>query len=358
MKFKFLCTALLMGVMTLAGCGDSEEEEATTGTSKASATTPVFTLAWSEYPSWSAFGVASEKGLINGAEGKLGTLERKHNVDIVLREADYDTCITMYGSGTADATCITNMDILQPSLSVPSVAILPTSTSAGADALIVTGIDKVEDLKGTTVWGLEKSVSQYTFARNLEILGLKESDFTFKNQDPAAAAQAMQTGQKGYNAIVVWNPFVNQTLKTVTGSKVLFDSTTIPGEIIDMVVVSKASLDKEGGERFAACVCETFYELNGLLNDPTEREDTLVALGAKFSSLNADEMAKCLEQTVFYKTPTEATQLFEGKTLPQTMTKVTAFCASHQITDKAPTISYDGSKAQLTFTTKYIKGVK
>lgn len=357
MKFT-LYTVLLAGLMTLAGCNDKATEEETTGTSEATATTPVFKLAWSEYPSWSAFGVASEKGLINGAEGKLGALERKHNVDVVLVEADYDTCITMYGSGTADATCITNMDILQPSLSVPSVAILPTSTSAGADALIVVGIDKVTDLKGTTVYGLEKSVSQYTFARNLEIAGEKESDYTFKNQDPAAAAQAMQTGQDGYNAIIVWNPFVNETLKTVDGSKVLFDSTTIPGEIIDMVVCSKTSLESEGGERFAACVCETFYELNGLLNDPTERDDTLVALGSKFSSLDATEMAKCLEQTVFYKTPTEATQLFEGKDLPVTMTKVTAFCASHQITDEVPTISYDGSKAQLAFTTKYIKSVK
>jgi NitT/TauT family transport system substrate-binding protein len=357
MKSLTKLAVLLIAVTTLVGCGDSKQEE-TASTTKATAETPVFTLAWSEYPSWSAFGVASEKGLIDGAEGKLGALERKHNVDIVLREADYDTCITMYGSGTADATCITNMDILQPSLSVPSVAILPTSTSAGADALITVGIDKVEDLKGVTVYGLEKSVSQYTFARNIEIAGLQESDFTFKNQDPAAAAQAMQTGQDGYNAIVVWNPFVNQTLKTVQGSKVLFDSTTIPGEIIDMVVVSQASLDKEGGERFASCVCETFYGVNELLNDPTVRDDTLVSLGAKFSSLNAEEMAHCLEQTVFYKTPTEATQLFEGTTLPQTMERVTAFCTSHGITDSVPKISYDGSPSQLTFSTKYIKSVK
>lgn len=357
MRF-WMTAALLIGFTSLAGCNSKEEEKETAATTTATAETPTFVLAWSEYPSWSAFGVASEKGLIDGAEGKLGALERKHNVDIVLREADYDTCITMYGSGTANATCITNMDILQPSLSVPSVAVLPTSTSAGADALITVGIDKIEDLKGVTVYGLEKSVSQYTFARNIEIAGLQESEFTFKNQDPAAAAQAMQTGQDGYNAIVVWNPFVNQTLKTVKGSKVLFDSTTIPGEIIDMVVVSQATLDSEGGERFASCICETFYGVNELLNDPTVRDDTLVSLGAKFSSLNAEEMARCLEQTVFYKTPTEATQLFEGTALPQTMERVTAFCASHGITDSAPKISYDGSPSQLTFSAKYIKSVK
>jgi len=358
MEKKMTRYAMLFLAAAMIGCSGSDDATETASTTEATTETPIFTLAWSEYPSWSAFGVASEKGLIDGAEGKLGALEQKHNVDIVLREADYDTCITMYGSGTADATCITNMDILQPSLSVSSVAILPTSRSHGADALLTVGIDSVADLQGVTVYGLEKSVSQYTFARNLELAGLNEADFTFKNQDPAAAAQAMQTGQDGYNAIVVWNPFVMQTLKTVAGSKVLFDSTTIPSEIIDMVVVSQDSLDKPGGERFASCVCETFYGVNELLNDPTVRDDTLVSLGAKFSSLNAEEMGRCLEQTVFYQNPTEATQLFEGKVLPATMDRVTAFCASHGITDSVPKISYDGSPSQLTFSTKYIKSVK
>jgi hypothetical protein len=91
----WMMTALLVGLTTFVGCSSKEEEKETAATTTATAETPTFTLAWSEYPSWSAFGVASEKGLIDGAEGKLGALERKHNVDIVLREADYDTCIKL-----------------------------------------------------------------------------------------------------------------------------------------------------------------------------------------------------------------------------------------------------------------------
>ena len=44
---------------------------------------PSFTLAWSEYPSWSTFGVAHEVGIINGEKGKLGPIEKKWGVDIV-----------------------------------------------------------------------------------------------------------------------------------------------------------------------------------------------------------------------------------------------------------------------------------
>ena len=98
---------------------------------------PSFSLAWSEYPSWSVFGVANELKLIDGAQGKQGPIEKKWNVDIVLKEAEYDPCLTMYGAAQCDAVCITTLDALNPSLSRPSVVILPTSTSYGADALIV-----------------------------------------------------------------------------------------------------------------------------------------------------------------------------------------------------------------------------
>ena len=108
---------------------------------------PVFTLAWSEYPSWSAFGVAHEYRIIDGRRGRLGPVEKKWGVDIALKEADYDTCIVLYGAGQCDAACLTNMDSLAPSLSRPSVAILPTSTSDGADAcIVVNGIDSVKQL--------------------------------------------------------------------------------------------------------------------------------------------------------------------------------------------------------------------
>jgi hypothetical protein len=54
---------------------------------------PSFSLAWSEYPSWSVFGVAHTQKLIDGAPGKQGPIESKWNVDIVLKEAEYDPAL-------------------------------------------------------------------------------------------------------------------------------------------------------------------------------------------------------------------------------------------------------------------------
>jgi NitT/TauT family transport system substrate-binding protein len=321
-----------------------------------------FSLAWSEYPSWSVFGVAHEKGLIDGEAGKQGPVESKWGVDIELTQLDYDPCIQAYGSATCDAVCITNMDVLSPSMGRESVAILPTSTSVGADACIVVGVEDVDALKEHKVYGLAKTVSEYCFVRNLELLGKEEGDYQFVNMDPAAAATAMQTSQDGYNAIMVWNPFVLQTLRTRSDSKVLFDSSTIPGEIIDMVVVARASLDKPGGRAFAHAVIDTYYQMNELLADPEKGDETLVAIGAKFSSLGLEDMQEVVKQTQFYKTPDEALALFTGDELPKTMDTVVDFCVAHDIVGETPKVKIGAeasdSTPNLQFDPSFIEEVK
>jgi len=330
------------------------------GVAARGAEVPSFTLAWSEYPSWSAFGVAHEYRIIDGRMGKLGRIEEKWGVDIVLKEADYDTCIVMYGSSQCDAACLTNMDSLAPSLGRPSVAILPTSTSDGADACIVTkDVTDVKQLKGRPVYGLAKTVSEYCFARNLDRAGETEDDYLFTNMDPGAAALAMQQKQAGHDAIVVWNPFVLETLNKRHDVHVLFDSSTIPGEIIDMVTMAADSLKKPGGEAFACAVVDAYYELNKLIADPAKRDDVLVALGEKFSHLDLAAMKKCVEQTRFYGTPAQGLEIFKGAALKSTMSKVVAFCVKHEMVDKAPKLAYGavGADAALRFDPSFIEKV-
>ena len=344
------CTLM---VAFAVGCSKSDSDKGGDGE------TPVFSLAWSEYPSWSVFGVAHEKGLLNKDEGKLGELEKKWGVDIVLVQADYDPCLAEYGNSTVDAVCMTNMDSLAPATGRDSVAILPTSTSIGADACIAVGIDSLEDLKSEPTYGLEKSVSQYAFERCLEVEGMKPADFEFKNMDPGVAAQAMQSGDENVKSIMVWNPFVLQTLRDRAGSKRLFDSRKIPEEIIDMVVVSKASLAKPGGDKFACALIDAFYQVNEMLADEDTRPETLKALGEKFSSLDVADMEIVVEETQMYKTADEGVKLFEQKKFQDdTMPMVVEFCASHDIVEEKPTIGFGDSDAQLNFDPAYMKKVQ
>jgi ABC-type nitrate/sulfonate/bicarbonate transport system substrate-binding protein len=350
----------------LSGCKPAESTNtqpgggsSTTATTTTSTKPAVFTLAWSEYPSWSVFGVAHEQGLLDEAEGKLGDMEKKWNVDIVLKQTDYDTCIQFYGSSQADAVCITNMDILGPANSRAAVAILPTSTSAGADACLAVGVNDIDQLAGKNTHGLERSVSQYAFERILVLKGKNPKDYPFVQMDPSLAAQAMQTGDASIQSIMVWNPFVLQTLRTQQSSKVLFDSTAIPEEIIDMVVVGKDSLAKQGGKNFALAILDTYYEINRRLADPKTGNDTLVAIGAKFSNLGLDDMKLVVEQTKFYSDPQAALTLLESdKFRKETMPAVATFCVEHGITEKQPAIGYDQADAPLNFDLSYLKSIR
>lgn len=346
---RIFCLVALMGLSAFVGCSNSSTA---TGDSESS---PQFTLAWSEYPSWSVFGVAEEQGLIDGAAGGLGELEKKYNVDIVLNLADYDTCIGQYGANEADAVCITNMDIMGPSLKRASVAVLPTSTSAGADACITVGIDDIAGLKGKTTHGLEKSVSQYCFERVLELKGEDPSEFPFENMDPAAAATAMQTNNADIESIIVWNPFVMQTLRDRKDSKVLFDSSSIEEEIIDMVVVGKDSLTKPGGQRFVYAMMDAFYQVNGMIDGADTRAETLVALGAKFSKLGLEDMEQVVTQTKFYNSVDAGLALMQSnKFQNETMPAVAQFLVDHEMAEDKPTFGFDSEDAQLNFSTKFL----
>jgi ABC-type nitrate/sulfonate/bicarbonate transport system substrate-binding protein len=361
MKKQILVTLIAFALITLGFNAQSAEK------------VPSFTLAWSEYVSWSVFGVADVFQYIDGREGKMGPIEEKWNVDIILIEAEYDPCIGLYASGQCDAVCITNMDVLNPAMSRPSVVFMPTSTSYGGDGcLVVKGVvTDITSLKDIPVYLLEATVSQYLFERKLEIQGENIDEYRFVNMDPGAAAMAMQQKQSGYDAIVVWNPFVLSTLDKRSDVYTLFDSRTIPGEIIDLVVMAKSSLEKSGASDFACAVIDTFYAVNARLADPATKEETTVEIGRKFSNLNYVSMRKALLQTRFYENAEQALSLFTGGdvfpggtvetdgNLQDIMKRVITFCQKRGIVDGEPTVAYGNSdnKVNLLFDPQYIQRV-
>lgn len=350
---NFVCLGLLM---ILVGCSTKTVEKPTVTNSPA----PSFTLAWSEYPSWSLFGVASDVGIIDGRAGHLGEVEKKWNVDIVLKQADYDPCLLMFSNGTADAVCLTNVDTIPNCVGRPATAILPTSTSDGGDMCIVQNEVNLESLKGKISYGLEQSVSQYMFERVLTVKGKNPKDYKFSALDPAAAAQAMQGNQKDIESIVVWNPFALQTLRLRKDTKNLFDSSEIKEEIIDCVMMGNDSLKKDGGPQFACAVIETFYRMNERIADKNTADKTIVAIGAKFSSLGLDDMKLVLTQTKLYKNADEAKKLFNDKKFQdKTMPSVVQYWKGKQkIDEKLPDNKFGFDKSAdpfLFFTTKYIE---
>ncbi|MBL60450.1 MAG: hypothetical protein CMO75_12385, partial [Verrucomicrobiales bacterium] len=120
--------------------------------------------------------------------------------------------------------------------------------------------------------------------------------------------------------------------------------------------------EKKGGEAFACAVIEAYYEVNKALADTAKRDETLIAIGEKFSNLGLEQMETVVEQTKFYGTPDKGLAVLRGANLPKIMEKVVSFCIAHDIVEKAPSISYgDSSKdanAAVRFDPTFIEKVK
>ncbi|HEY6564149.1 MAG TPA: hypothetical protein VIY86_06605, partial [Pirellulaceae bacterium] len=155
--------------------------------------------------------------------------------------------------------------------------------------------------------------------------------------------------------IMVWNPFVLQTLHDRSDTRVLFDSSEIENEIVDMVAIGRDSLAKPGSEKFLKAVIAIFYRVNEELAG-SRGDEVLVALGKKFSNLELDDMKQVVEQTVFYKTPEEAAALLDGGEFRSVMKLVEKFCVDHGLVTE-PSVGY-GSSAEgvrLRFDASYLK---
>lgn len=351
-------------LMVLAGCGGGENAPGPAGSPDAKL--PVFTLATSEYPSWSVFMVADKAGLINGKEGgEYGPLEKKHGVDVVVLAQDYDPCITSFNNGSVDASCLTNADSLKSSLSRPLTVVMPTSTSEGGDKVIgvgYAGSDPTKYLSEHPTFGLDNSVSRYVWHRGLEKLNVDPSQYKFTNLDPAAAATALQQQtSKDIQAICVWNPFALQTLRQNPDAKVVFTSSVIPEEIIDMVVIGNDSLKKPGGDKFASCVCDIYYNVTKRLNDPDQRvsDATYKALGEDFSNLSVEDMRLVCKDTRFYDTPEKGIALFENAKFHDTMKTVVETCRKVGMLEanQNPDVGFNDPSKSYNFETKFMKSV-
>ena len=363
---KTMNTIFALAVIFMVGCGKSPTQSAADKIDKSPKTVeyvsmPTFNWATSEYPSWSIIVTAAKAGLINGEKGKLGTLEEKWGVDVVLLIKDYDPCLALYATDATDAVCITNVDVLNASLGRPGTAICATSTSKKADKVIAVGFASFKDLVGKKIFGLDKSVSRYTTYRTAELSGVDPNSIQFVNLDPGAAAIALQNSTGDVEAICVWNPQAMETLRNKKESAVIADSGMIPEEVIDMVVIGNDSLKKEGGEKFAGLVCDVYYTICSHLNSPDQKiaDAILTALGEDFCKLPLDDMRIIVQETSFYDTPEKGIALFSDDAFKTRMeTIVVPTCVKIQMFDEGkspPTIGYNDPSKQLNFSTKYME---
>ena len=144
--------------------------------------------------------------------------------------------------------------------------VLVVDVSNGADVVVGRrGMRTMRDLKGKAVAVESSALGAFVLARALALSGMQPTDVDVvhleSNEQPGAFEKGLVDGA------VTFDPYRAQFLRA--GAKTLFDSTQIPGEIVDLLAV-RASVIERQPRSVQALLNGWFDALDYMKRDPRD----------------------------------------------------------------------------------------
>lgn len=299
----------------LAGCG---KPAAPAGS--AAGPDHVYTVAWTIYAGWMPWPYADQAGIVKKWADKYGVKIK------VVQVNDYVESLNQFTAGKVDAVTSTNMD----ALTVPaaggrdSTVLMVGDYSNGNDGLVLKGSDRLADVKGRPVNLVENSVSHYLLARALESGGLKLSDIRTVNTSDADIVAAFNAAET--KALVTWNPQLSE-VKKLPGAHEVFDSSKIPGEILDTLIVDSATL--KANPNLGKALTGIWYETLALMNRDDAQGQAARAAMARLSGTDLAGFEGQLKTTHLFVTPKDASAFETDPALVAATDRVRRFSFAH-----------------------------
>jgi NitT/TauT family transport system substrate-binding protein len=282
-----------------------------------------FNVAWSIYVGWMPWDYADRSGILKKWADKYGIRIKLTQIN------DYVESINQYTAGQFDACAMTNMDMLTiPAAGgVDSTALIVGDFSNGNDGVVLKGRGKtLADIKGQKVNLVELSVSHYLLVRALGTIGLRERDLKIVNTSDADIVAAFAA--PATTAVVTWKPQLSSVL-AAPNAQLVFDSTRIPGEILDLMVVKTATLN--GSPKLGKALVGAWYETLALMSKNDAAAKAARTAMAKASGTDLAGYDSQLATTHLFTTPAESIAFTSGDTVRKTMDLVRRFSFEHGI---------------------------
>lgn len=277
-----------------------------------------FRIGWSIYVGWMPWDYGANAGIVS-------KWAKKYGIEIeVVQFNDYIESINQYTAGAFDACTMTNMDALTiPAAGgLDSTALIVGDFSNGNDGVVLKGKAGLAGIKGQNVNLVELSVSHYLLARALESVGLSERDVKVVNTSDADLVAAFTTPD--VTAVTTWNPLLSEITAMPNTSKV-FDSSQIPGEIIDMLVVNTETL--ASNPAFGKALAGAWYEIMERMTDADK--DEALSFMATASGTDLPGYQAQLDSTQMFYNAADAVTFVNSPVLPKTMQYVANFSFEH-----------------------------
>jgi len=297
---KTLQAAALASLLLTAACSGAKKEEGAAAPA-AEAPKTEFNIGWSIYAGWMPWPYAEKSGILKKWADKYGI---KINL---IQVNDYVESVNQYTAGKLDGVGVTNMD----ALTIPAAggkdttALIMGDYSNGNDGIVMKAGKSVGDLKGQTINLVELSVSHYLLARALEMNGMKLADAKTVNTSDADIVSAFATPQVG--TVVTWNPQLAEVAKSGT---MVFDSSKIPNEIQDLMVVSTPTL--AANPALGKALVGAWFEVLALMQKGGPDSEAAIAEMAKLSGTDTANYKGQLATTFLYYKPADAVAYVTG----------------------------------------------
>ena len=275
-----------------------------------------YRIAWSIYVGWMPWDYAKASGIVDKWAAKYGI-----TIDVV-QFNDYIESINQYTVGAFDGCTMTNMDALTiPAAGgVDSTALIVGDFSNGNDGIVLKGAGRqLADIAGQSVNLVELSVSHYMLARALAGVDLSERDITVVNTSDADIVAAFATDD--VTSVVTWNPLLAE-IQAMPAVSPVFDSSMIPGEIIDMLVVSTEAL---ADERLGKALAGAWYETMAVMSAAGADGDAAKTHMAEASGTDLAGYNAQLAATEMFYTPGPAVDFVRSDAVVSTMRSVADF---------------------------------
>jgi NitT/TauT family transport system substrate-binding protein len=319
-----------------------------------------YKVAWSIYVGWMPWDYADRSGILKKWADKYGIKIQLTQVN------DYVESINQYTAGKFDACVMTNMDMLTiPAAGgVDSTALIIGDYSNGNDGIVLKGKGKkLADIKGQSVNLVELSVSHYLLARGLTSIGMKERDIKVVNTSDADIVGAFKAPT--VTSAVTWKPLLSEVL-TTPNTTLVFDSSKIPAEILDLMVVNTKTLQADPA--LGKALVGAWYETLALMAGKDAKSTAALESMAKASGTDLAGFREQLATTFLYGTPSAAVAFATSAELPSKMDLVRTFSFDHGLLGKgaknadAVGIAFPGGKTlgsttnlKMRFDTTYMK---
>jgi len=149
--------------------------------------------------------------------------------------------VRAFRNGAVDAmTASLEEVLLLEQLGHAPQVVLVLDASHGADCLMARPeVESLSGLRGRRVGSEESMLGLYMLNRGLEQTGLRREDVRLELSSLETHVEAYQRGE--LDAVVTFEPYCRRLADV--GARKLFDSSHIPGEIVDVLVVRKEFLD-------------------------------------------------------------------------------------------------------------------